>query len=203
MEAPDTSITSTPYIILTHNVFEHFHSYRVVYPHHSAAVTLYRYVAQLLGVLLLPQVNAFFDFLPKNTTARLPQSTSKRFNSSLPICPVTMRNSRNQPLFFDTLFRVRLRKFLCVRNTINFFGDLQAPSHAFALRIITTHRSILNRDLDILFWWRDDFVLLSSFQGRQLLHGSLDDVDSSLYLFLGNDQWWCKTDDVLVRRFCQ
>lgn len=48
----------------------------------------------------------------------------------------------------------------------------------------------------------NDLILLLALQVRQLLNGLLDDLKSTLDLFVSYDQGWCQTDDVLVSRFC-
>lgn len=59
-------------------------------------------------------------------------------------------------------------------------------------------RLIIDSDLDLFLWRRNDFVFLLARKGWELFERLLDDIKSTLDLGFRDDQWRCKTNDVLV-----
>lgn len=59
--------------------------------------------------------------------------------------------------------------------------------------------SVVHADVNVLLAWvRDDLLFLLALEGRQLLDSLLDDLQSALNLFVGNDQRRRQANDVLV-----
>ena len=57
---------------------------------------------------------------------------------------------------------------------------------------------VLNADLNLLLGWGNHFVFDGTLQVGQFIDRLLDDLQRLLDFFVGDDQWWCQTDDVLV-----
>lgn len=57
---------------------------------------------------------------------------------------------------------------------------------------------VLQANLDLLFWGRNDVILSCPLKSRKFLHSRFDDVKGLLNFLLGDDQRRRKADDVLV-----
>ena len=57
---------------------------------------------------------------------------------------------------------------------------------------------VVDANLDILLRWGNHLVLNLALECGKFLHGLVNDSQGLLDLLLGNDQWWCQADDVLM-----
>jgi hypothetical protein len=53
----------------------------------------------------------------------------------------------------------------------------------------------------LLTWWQD-FGFFLALQAGQLLDSLFDNAQCLIDLFFCNDERWCQSDNVLMRRFC-
>ena len=61
--------------------------------------------------------------------------------------------------------------------------------------------SVVNADVNVLFTWRQDVLLLLALQVWQFINCLTNNSQRGLNLLLGNHERWCQTDDVLVSGF--